>query len=280
MIAVVRPSLAGLAIACWLLAVLLGEGLPARAQEQEAHPSTVPELGWQRIPAGTFRMGCVQGDEYCAEEEAPRHTVRITKPFDLMTTEITVAMFSAYIETAGGQIPEQPAWNGEPDQPAVNITWDETLAFCEWGGGRLPTEAEWEYAARGGRSNQLFPWGDSIRRNYANYGADNCCGGIAVGADRWEFASPVGSFPSTGFGLEDIAGNVWEWVADWYGDDYYAQSPDEDPPGPASGQSRVLRGGSFGGDSRLLRSSFRGYGLGPTFRGPNVGGRCARDVSP
>jgi formylglycine-generating enzyme required for sulfatase activity len=162
-------------------------------------------------------------------------------------------------------------WNDGDDFPLVNVTWEEMRDFCAWSGGRLPTEAEWEYAARAGGS-AVYPWGDRFDPNQAN--------GLGVaGADSWKETAPVGSFPPNGYGLFDMTGNVWEWVADWYWRRYYALSPDLDPIWSKEGTERVMRGGSWDSTPPGLRASFR-FRRSPTGRyNLYIGGRCARDES-
>src|SRR5213078_2648717 len=155
------------------------------------------------------------------------------------------------------------------DRPAVNVTWYEAAAWCAWAGGRLPTEAEWERAARGVEGRK-YPWGneepDVERANYAE--------------TKITQATPVGLFPRgmTPEGIHDLAGNVWEWVADWY-EKYYEHAPDENPQGPKSGEARILRGGSWVDDSRGLRASDRFRGE-PEVRVKDFGFRCVREVIP
>ncbi|MGB8938746.1 MAG: formylglycine-generating enzyme family protein [Streptomyces sp.] len=143
--------------------------------------------------------------------------------------------------------PHGPLSAAEPDHPVVHMSWDDALAYCAWAGRRLPTEAEWEYAARGGHAARRFPWGDELTPDgrwlcniwqgafpYAN-----------TGADGWLATAPVRTYPPNGHGLYEVAGNVWEWCADWFAPDYYAHSPAADPQGPRSGERRVMRGGSY-----------------------------------
>jgi serine/threonine-protein kinase PpkA len=176
------------------------------------------------------------------------------------------------------KLPKQPSWNVDDLQPVLNVTRLEAMRFCgAAAGGRLPTEAEWEYAARGGRSGTIFPWGDETSHAHANYGKDKCCGGLAEGADQWEYIAPVGSFPANGYGLFDMAGNVREWVSD--GLDRYGRSPVQDPSGRSSAQYGIVRGGSFYVDPANLRVSNRA-GVLPDERTYDFGFRCARNVGP
>jgi formylglycine-generating enzyme required for sulfatase activity len=233
-----------------------------------AQAPALPAVPWVRIPAGNFQMGCVPNDTRCEADEQPRHPVTISRPFDMMATEVTVGMYRA---TAPPAPPEQqqPAWTPTPAHPVTIVNWNEARTFCEAIGGRLPTEAEWEYAARGGRDGAVFPWGDQSPTDRA--GAVN---GVAFESDS---PKPVRSFAPNGYGLYDMAGNVWEWVADWYG--RYEAGPATDPRGPASGQARAVRGGSYGDDDGNLRLSNRSANLARN-RNLNIGFRCARDVSP
>ena len=199
-------------------------------------------IAWVTIPAGTFQMGCVPGDRECNTDEQPRHAVTISKSFQLMATEVTAGAYSALM----GEVDEQPPWSTTPDHPVVIVTWEEADAFCQKVGGRLPTEAEWEYAARGGRDGAIYPWGNETP-------ADD---------------------PSLPNGA-DSAGNVWEWTADV--GTLYREDPVTDPEGLASGSTRIVRGGSFGDAASNLRVSNRTPNR-PDRVNVNVGFRCARTL--
>ena len=232
---------------------------PAAAQS----PAPLP-VSWVRIPAGAFDMGCVPGDDRCGGDEHPRHHVLISKPFELMATEVTVGMFRA----TGRQPDEQPPWSTGPDFPLVIVEWQEALDYCGAVGGRLPTEAEWEYAARGGRGDQIFPWGNQDPTDLA---------GAAHGAAfEGDAARPVKTFGANAFGLYDMAGNAWEWVTDFGG--FYGPRDETDPKGPDNGRARVVRGGSYGDDPSNLRISNRTPNA-PDRANINVGFRCARDIT-
>jgi formylglycine-generating enzyme len=136
---------------------------------------------------------------------------------------------------------------GREDHPVVHVSFDDAQAFCAWSGTRLPTEAEWEFAARGGRAGQRFPWGDELEP--AGEHRMNVFQGRFpqhdTAADGYAGTAPVGAFAPNGYGLHDMTGNVWEWTADWFDPGYYRRSPREDPRGPRTGAARVMRGGSY-----------------------------------
>ncbi len=234
---------------------------PAKAEGSGA------ALRWKRIQSGSFSMGCVEGDPECERTEMPVHQVTISRGFAMAETETTNGQYRTCVEQ--GQCEAPGRWQGGDDYPVVTVNWNAAVAFCRWTGGRLPTEAEWEYAARGGRGGSKFPWGNSAAHENANYRG-------MEGRDRWNASSPVKSFEPNGYGLFDMAGNVWEWVADWYDPDFYPRLPSVDPAGPATGTQRVLRGGSSFDSVSFLRTSLRFRGD-PGVSDASVGFRCARD---
>jgi formylglycine-generating enzyme required for sulfatase activity len=183
-----------------------------------------------------------------------------------------------------------PGW-AQPRHPIVNLSWNDASDFCRHAGGRLPSEAEWEYAARGGRAGARYVWGNEPTplvggRRHANVGDERAkrkvqcdsCGWFDGYDDGFIYTAPVGTFPANGFGLFDMAGNVWEWTGDWYAERYYDNSPAQDPPGREYGQWRTLRGGSWSVNPVGLRISYR-FGFPPENRSDNFGVRCVRDVA-
>jgi formylglycine-generating enzyme required for sulfatase activity len=251
---------------------------PAAPAPEPAKPriDAIDGLSYVWIEPGEFRMGATPGDSEARNNEKPRHQVRINKGFWLGETPVTVAAYQRFV---AGQprfkMPPAPDFNpdwSKTDHPIVRVTWDEAKAYCEWAGGRLPTEAEWEYAARGGKDGLKYPWGNQITPENANYTGS-----------KWKGTSPVRSYAANAWGLYDMAGNVWEWVADWYDENYYAtlpsDGPAEDPRGPQSGNVRVLRGGSFNNVSWVLRAANRDW-VGPVSRSYVIGFRCVREVVP
>jgi formylglycine-generating enzyme required for sulfatase activity len=251
---------------------------PSDSSTQRSTAQTNPKDGlpYIRIAPGEFQMGATPGDADAEADEKPRHRVRITKGFWLGETPVTVAAYKRFIgERPASKMPPPPDFNpqwSKADEPVVSVTWYEAKAYCEWAGGRLPTEAEWEYAARGGKNGLKYPWGNEIAPENANYAG---C--------KWKGTSPVRSYPPNAWGLYDMTGNVWEWTADWYGKDYYAtlpsDKPTENPRGPQSGMVRVIRGGSWYFSPTWLRVSRR-YGVVDGGRDGTLGFRCAREVAP
>jgi formylglycine-generating enzyme required for sulfatase activity len=188
--------------------------------------------------------------------------VRIDEPFDMMAHEVTTAELQAFALAAARQMPRQPEWYADATHPAVNVTWDEAQAYCGWLGGRLPTEEEWEYAARGQLDAALFPWGDEFE------GQANAL--LTVPTETFVQTAPVGSFLPNGFGLHDMAGNVWEWTAS-------AHRPTHDAAPQVGGyQLRTIKGGSWNNAPRQLRVSDRAALSQVGRHNLYVGFRCVR----
>lgn len=243
---------------------------PARAKVGDTWISKADGMTLVYIPAGKFFRGALEYDEQSNPDEFPLREIDLDA-YWIDQTEVTNAMFADFltangVDTAGGKpwyevdspdaliSVQGPKWVVEPgyeNHPVVEVTWEAAKAYCEWVGRRLPTEAEWEKAARGAEG-QIYPWGD----NAPNCGLVNFWDGNKVCADG---SAPVGSFPAgvSPYGALDMSGNVWEWTADWYDENYYQASPIENPMGPASGSSKVFRGGAWESGPRNLRASDR-----------------------
>jgi eukaryotic-like serine/threonine-protein kinase len=208
-------------------------------------------------------MGSSDSDADADSDEMPQHKVTLDA-FWIDRTEVTADQYAKCV-AAGKCAAPGCAGAGKGDHPVVCMTWQGAADYCAWAGRRLPTEAEWEKAARG-TDGRIYPWGnEALDRAKANYGGN-------VGD-----ATPVGAYPAgaSPYGALDMAGNVWEWVNDWYRSDYYASSPGSNPQGPATGKDWVLRGGSWGYRDNDLRVANRSYDSNPTFQLDFVGFRCA-----
>jgi formylglycine-generating enzyme required for sulfatase activity len=217
------------------------------------------------IPPGSFMMGCSPGDSECIDQEKPAHQVTITGGFWIGQAPVTVGAYKRFAAATGRQMPPAPDFNNgwmNENMPIVNVTWSDAQAYCGWMGGRLPTEAEWEYAARGGNTEARYGPIDEIA--WYSYNSDGQTHDVAQKRPN-------------GFGLYDTLGNVWQWVNDWYDDKYYQNSPSQDPPGPTNGQWRVLRGGSCFNGPRGVRVSGRHW-VGPDDSYVNYGFRCGREA--
>lgn len=221
------------------------------------------------IPAGSFEMGDSKDEpEAWMEGSHPVHTVELDA-FYMDVHEVTVGQFRKFVEESGyiyNLWDDVAVFSPTGKHPMIWVTWDDATAYAEWAGKRLPTEAEWEYAARGGLSGKRYPWGDEITDDHANYFG-------RVGMDKWEYCAPVGSLKRNGYGLYDMAGNVFELCSDWYDDDYYNNSPLRNPQGPSTGESHVLRGGSWGSAANYLRVADRSNST-PSYSFISSGFRC------
>lgn len=221
------------------------------------------------VSAGSFLMGSETG----AADEKPIHRVMVSA-FVLDRYEVTNVRYQACVQAGACTAPSLPSSNARDhyfddpafaDYPVIFVSWKQAQDFCAFAGGRLPTEAEWEHAAAGNEAPRTYPWGESppdcSKANFAG-----CVGDTDRVGRR-----PAGQSP---FGAFDLAGNVWEWTADWYDAAYYRQSPGEDPKGPSRGSSKVMRGGCWVSGESTLRTTCRKAGL-PSSWAPNVGFRCA-----
>ena len=268
---------------------ILSIGLGACMQDTQFTPEPATEIVSEvdgatmvLIPAGTYDMGSTTGDS----DEQPVHTVSIDA-FYMDMYEVTNARYQQFVQKTG--YPEPPLWHNPrfnaPELPVVRVTWRDAVAYATWTNKRLPTEAEWEYAARGNLIGKKYPTGDIITHADANFGGKVSApqsGDIPflADADRWEWTSPVGSFPPNGYNLFDMAGNVWEWCFDEYNGEFYSLSPQNNPRfgreiAPDNENFRILRGGGWGGSAADLRVADRWYHL---TSGSTVGFRCVKDV--
>ncbi len=243
------------------------------------------------VPEGTFLMGSPDGDPDVFPHERPQHTVYLDA-FWIDQTEVTNAMYARCVAQGActpprtGSANTRAAYYGNPTfdaYPVVWVDWAQADAYCRWAGRRLPSEAEWEKAARG-TDGQYYPWGDEPLASamLADFGdiSESCARAHYAGCEPLRDTAPVGSRPAgaSPYGALDMAGNVWEWVADWYAADYYEGSPQANPAGPEQGTQRVLRGGSFAANfTRDVRSAHR-YPMDPDQTIYAFGFRCAASV--
>ncbi len=237
---------------------------PPGAGDSRLNPKD--QLNYIWIPSGTFQMGCVQGDTKCKAEESPAHPVTISKNFWISNSEVTLTAYGLFLKAN----PSHPAPRKTQthrgglvtEGPISEVTWQDAQDYCKWAGdgGRLPTEAEWEYAARGGRSGEIYPWGKATDpKTQANYsGTTN-----SELKKTFHEITPVRSFPENGWHLFDMAGNVREWVADFYNPDAYKGPGPFVDPLVSAGKVHVVRGGSWNATDFDLRSSFREGAKGP-----------------
>ena len=236
---------------------------PAPPSVERVNPKDGLNYVW--IRPGTFVMGCSPGDADCNDDEEPAHQVTISKGFWMGQTEVTVGAYKRFAAATGKTMPSAPSFNSRwsnEQMPIVNVNWDDAKAYCAWAGGRLLTEAEWEYAARSGSTE-------------ARYGPLHEVAWYSANSENR--THPVGEKSANGFGLYDMLGNVWEWVNDWYGEHYYPASPERDPRGPDSGQYRLLRGGSWNSNPVDLTVSGRAWGI-PALTSYDDGFRCVGGV--
>lgn len=234
--------------------------------------SPIP-ITWITIPEGEFLMGSPGTDEAADTDEIPQHPVYLDT-FQIMPHEVTNWQYVQCIRAEVCRLPDSVVYE-LPEYsmfPVYGINWQEAQIFCAWVGGRLPTEAEWEKAARGGLEGKLYPWGDEeLTCERANYWkkVNGCVSDL----------SRVGSYEPNGYGLYDMSGNVREWVMDWYAINYYYYSPYKNPKGPRNdgyyGYDRVVRNGSWIDSEWYQRSAYRGYAT-AGHRGIDIGFRCAR----
>ena len=251
--------------------ILLGHG-PAFADHPVRERDPVPMVN---VAEGSFIRG--SGTEAGRADERPRRTIYLSA-FMIDQYEVTNAQYLKFIAATGHKEPLNVYGTGSlfdvqgiGNVPVVQVTWHDAADYCQWVGKRLPTEAEWEKAARGtdGRS---YPWGDKVPSlRHVNFNRDWVATGTLL---------PVGSLPAgvSPYGVHDMSGNAREWVRDWYANDYYRVAPDRNPTGPETGLLKVIRGGSWHSFESDIRTAARGKG-GFALKTHGTGFRCARDVS-
>jgi sulfatase modifying factor 1 len=218
------------------------------------------------IPKGEFIMG---KNTTNPTDWQPEHKVSIDA-FWMDQFEVTNKEYYDFCKATNNPLPE--FWGQSifkcglefPDNPVVGVNYIDADKYAKWAGKRLPTEAEWEYASRGGLAGKSFPWGDTVDSTKVNYGK------------KYKSTLKVGSFPPNGYGLYDISGNVWEWTSDNYGDDYYVASQSQNPKGPATGRFKVIRGGSWHSGAMCVQTYYRN-GLSASWIDFAVGFRCVKD---
>ncbi len=240
------------------------------AQIGAIEPVGAPVMKMQRIPEGWFEMGCATG----RDDEKPVHRVWVDA-FELAAYQVTNAEYARFLAASNGTPPLH--WKDtnfdDPQMPVVAVSWYEASSYCAWlssvagNSYRLPTEAEWERAARGGTESLLYPWGEAPPEAVPDY------------AKRWKSGpEPVGLYKPNAYGLYNMGDNVHEWCADWYDDGYYAHSPERNPQGPISGTRRASRGGSWRHHIKVTRTAARSS-IPPEFQYADYGFRIARTLA-
>jgi formylglycine-generating enzyme required for sulfatase activity len=235
-------------------------------------------------------MGCSPGDNECEDPEKPAHAVTLTRGFWMGQTAVTVGGYKRYSQSTGKPMPPEKSGDrllnaraGNDDLPVVAVTRDQAAGYCGWAGMRLPSEAEWEWAARGRTTGARYGNLEEIAV-YADNSGQSRIDSNALWNDQASYSlkllvnsngpRPVAQKQPNAFGLYDMLGNVWQWTADWYSEKYYQVSEKQDPRGPLAGTTGVLRGGSWGAIPRAVRVSARAT-IAPNLSGDKVSFRCA-----
>lgn len=233
------------------------------------------------IPTGAFDMGISEQElaawlkenpddklEY-STDELPRHSIMLDAYY-IYQHDVTVAQYRQFCAATKRKMPAAPRWGWLDTHPMVNVNWADAKAYADWAGAALPTEAQWEKAARG-TDGRRYPWGNA-------WDAAKCSN--SVGANHPQQTAPVGSFPTgaSAYGCLDMAGNVWQWCADWYAEDYYQHSPTRNPTGPNTGTTRVMRGGSWYGNYKGVYLCMSRGDNSPNTVSDIIGFRCVIEI--
>ncbi|MGP1515144.1 MAG: formylglycine-generating enzyme family protein [Bacteroidales bacterium] len=221
---------------------------------------------WIKVEQGTFIMGCNDSDKDCYPDEQPQHKVTISS-FYIARYEVTVKEYRDYCEKTGKTMPQEPKYGWHDNYPIVNLTWQEAYDYAKYMGCRLPTEAEWEYAAKGGNLSQGYRYSGSNNWQEVGWCYEN--------SDKEPHA--VGQKQPNELGIYDMSGNAWEWCNDNYEIFYYKQSPTANPQGPSKGLGKVNRGGCFAFDFALMNPHHRRC-LDANAKGTGTGLRLAKDI--
>jgi formylglycine-generating enzyme required for sulfatase activity len=272
-----RRAIAQLMVAAFTLLAILVDPAPATAQlerlrkptpqAEPAHTEPGPSV---MISAVEFWMG-IDGPQGL-DDERPRHPV-VLDAYAMDVHEVTVGHYSTFLKKTRRTPPlfwDTLDLHEHADRPVIGVNWDDAAAYCRWAGKRLPTEAEWEHAARG-TDERRYPWGNQAPTpEFANYG-------IGARFSYGQTLMPVGHYEKgkSPYGMYNMAGNAWEWVHDWYGTNYYEVSDKQNPRGPEEGQFKVLRGGSWSELPKYLLTYGR-FKLPPNTRNSYIGFRCAK----